>query len=48
VSPIDWTLGEGFAETVVDMPPYGIEPHIRLNVGEFDVTSIGLVIQKPS
>jgi SAM-dependent methyltransferase len=48
VSPIDWTLGEGFAETVVDMPPYRIEPHIRLNVGEFDVTSIGLVIQKPS
>jgi SAM-dependent methyltransferase len=48
VSPIDWTLGEGFAETVVDMPPYRIEPHIRLNVGEFDVTSIGLIIQKPS
>jgi hypothetical protein len=48
VSPIDWTLGEGFAETVVDMPPWGrLEPHIRLKAGEFDVTSIGLIIQNP-
>jgi SAM-dependent methyltransferase len=49
VSPVDWSLGEGFAETVVDLPPYGRgEPHIRLKVGEYNVTSIGIIIQKPS
>jgi SAM-dependent methyltransferase len=48
VSPVDWTLGEGFAETVVDLPPFGRgEPHIRLKSGSYDVTSIGIVMQKP-
>jgi tetratricopeptide (TPR) repeat protein len=47
VSPIDWTLGEGFAEIVVDLPPHGRgEPHLRLRFGEYDVTSIGLIIEK--
>jgi len=49
VDPIDWTVGRGFAETVVDLPPYGRgEPHIRLRLGEFDCTSIGLIIAKPA
>jgi hypothetical protein len=49
VSPVDWTLGEGFAETVVDVPPFGGgEPHIRLKAAEYDTTSIGMIIQKPS
>lgn len=44
-----YEYGEGYAETVVDLPPYGRgEPHIRLRIGEFDCTSIGLVVQKPS
>ncbi len=48
VSPVDWTVGDGFAETVVDVPPYGRgEPHIRLNYAGYDVTSLGLIIQKP-
>jgi hypothetical protein len=39
VSPVDWTLGEGFAETVVDLPPFGQgEPHIRLRAAGYDVT----------
>ena len=49
VSSVDWTLGDGFAETVVDVPPFGGgEPHIRVKAGEYDVTSIGMIIQKPS
>jgi hypothetical protein len=48
VSPMDWTLGEGFAEKVVDLPPFGRgEPHIRLKAGDYDTTSIALIIQKP-
>jgi SAM-dependent methyltransferase len=48
VAPIDWEIGEGFAERVVDMPPYGRgEPHIRLRADRYDVTSIGLIISRP-
>lgn len=48
VSPIDWKLGEGFAETVVDLPPFGRgEPHIRLKSNGYDTTSIGLILEKP-
>jgi hypothetical protein len=49
VSPIDWNVGEGFAERVVDLPPFGRgEPHIRLRADRYDVTSIGIIITKPS
>ncbi|WP_433933090.1 SAM-dependent methyltransferase [Brevundimonas diminuta] len=48
VAPLDWTVGEGFAETVVDLPPYGRgEPHVRLRLGDYDCTSIGLIIRRP-
>jgi SAM-dependent methyltransferase len=48
IAPIDWTVGEGFAERVVDLPPFGRgEPHLRLRAGEFDMTSIGLIIERP-
>lgn len=46
VSPIDWTLGNGFAECLVDLPPYKQSPHLRLRIAEYDCTSIGLIIQK--
>jgi SAM-dependent methyltransferase len=46
-SPVDYSLGEGYAETVVDLPPFGRgEPHIRLRLADFDCTSIGLVVCK--
>ena len=46
-APIDYEIGEGFAETVVDLPPYGRgEPHLRLRLAEFDCTSIGIIVQK--
>ena len=48
VAPIDWQIGEGFAERVADFPPYGRgEPHIRLRSDRYDVTSIGLIIRRP-
>ncbi len=46
-SPIDFHLGEGFADTVVDLPPYvRDEPHIRLKLADYDCTSIGLIVQR--
>ncbi len=46
-SPVDYSLGEGYAETVVDLPPFGRgEPHIRLRLADFDCTSIGIVVQR--
>jgi SAM-dependent methyltransferase len=49
VSPIDWQLGEGFAEMVIDVAPYLArgEPHIRLLAEQYETTSIGLIIKKP-
>ena len=46
VEPIDWTVGRGFAETVIDKPPYRQSPHLKLCYDGYDCTSIGLIIQK--
>lgn len=48
LAPLNWELGEGFAERVVDLPPFAGrgEPHIRLRVGDFDTTSVGLIVTK--
>ena len=47
VDPVDWTPGSGLAESVVDLPPWGRgEPHIRLLLGDFECTSIGLIIRR--
>jgi hypothetical protein len=46
-SAVDYEQGQGYAETVVDLPPFGRgEPHLRLRIADFDSTSIGLIIQK--
>ena len=49
VSPIDWSAGEGFAETVVDLPPFDGrgEPHLRLKIGDYTSTSIGIIVERP-
>lgn len=46
VEPFDWSMGDGFAETVVDLPPYRQSPHIKLRIAEMDCTSIGIIIRK--
>ncbi len=45
---VDFTLGDGWAERVVDRPPYRNDVHLRLRVRWFDVTSFGLIIRKSS
>jgi hypothetical protein len=47
VSPFDWTVGNGLAETVVDLPPYRQSPHLRLKAAEYDTTSVGIIVKKP-
>ncbi len=47
VLPFDWTLGQGFAETVIDLPPYKQSLHLRLWAQEFDCTSVAIAIRKP-
>jgi SAM-dependent methyltransferase len=46
-SPVDYARGEGFAESVVDLPPFGRgEPHVRLRLGDYDCTSIGVICER--
>ena len=47
LEPIDFSQGCGFVDQVVDLPPFGRgEPHIRIRLGEFECTSIGLIVIK--
>ena len=44
---LDFDLGSGEADHYVDPPPYKSEPHLKLAIGNYVSTSIGLIIQKP-
>lgn len=44
---IDYTAGTGQFESYVDLPPYTNPVHLRLMLGQFVSTSIGLIIEKP-
>lgn len=45
---IDWTVGRGPIESYVDKPPYGRGPgHIRLRIGPYVATSLGLIVRRP-
>jgi hypothetical protein len=46
VSPFDWTSGPGFAETVIDLPPYKTSPHLKLQVEQYACTSVGIIVRK--
>jgi 2-polyprenyl-3-methyl-5-hydroxy-6-metoxy-1,4-benzoquinol methylase len=43
---IDWTDGNGYADQTVDVPPYKQHVHLRMQIEQYVVTSIGLIIQK--
>src|SRR6516225_3315679 len=43
---LDFDSGTTPADLYVDLPPYKKEPHLKLKIGEFVSTSIGLVIRK--
>jgi 2-polyprenyl-3-methyl-5-hydroxy-6-metoxy-1,4-benzoquinol methylase len=44
---IDYTAGTGTMESYVDLPPYTNPVHLRLLLGQWVSTSIGLIVQKP-
>jgi len=43
---LDFDPGNGLADNYVDQPPYQTEPHLKLKIGNFVSTSIGLIISK--
>lgn len=43
---IDWNEGSGYSDGFVDVPPYEHKTHLKLKIGEFVVTSLGMIIQK--
>lgn len=45
LEPVDWDPGRGYADDYVDFKPYG-PLHLRLKLGGFTCTSLGLIIQK--
>jgi len=46
VSPFDWSGGPGFAETVIDVPPYRGNPHLKLQIEQYACTSVGIIVRK--
>ena len=44
---INWDFGTSFTDYHVDVPPYNHKPHLKLKMGDYTVTSIGLIITKP-
>lgn len=43
---VDFTVGERELDKVVDKPPYTHNPHLRLMIGDYITTSIGLIVEK--
>jgi len=46
VVPFDWSSGSGFAETVIDLPPYKVSPHLKLQIAQYSCTSVGIIVRK--
>ena len=45
---LDLNLGDGVADGTIDMPPYTHNPHLKLQLGAYVTTSIGLIVRKAS
>ena len=48
VAPLDFSLGDGPADQIVEKEPYQHQVHLKLELGGYVATSIGLIIQKSS
>ena len=48
VSPYNFNPGQDPVDTHIDAPPYAASPHLKLQLGRYVTTSIGLIVQKPS
>jgi hypothetical protein len=44
---INWDCGTSFTDYYVDVPPYKHNPHLKLKIADYTVTSLGLIITKP-
>jgi SAM-dependent methyltransferase len=43
---MDWDEGNGVADQFIDVAPYVHNPHLKLQIGKYVTTSIGLIIRK--
>ena len=43
--PLNLYPGDGAIDAHIDLPPYAL-PHLKLQVGQYVTTSIGIVVQK--
>ena len=48
VAELDYSLGWLPYDYKVDVPPYSLSPHLRLQLDKYICTSIGIIIQKKS
>lgn len=46
VEPLDFYVGSGCVDQVIDLPPYANEPHIKLEIAGYKSMSFGLIIRK--
>ena len=46
VAPISFDVGDDFLDTIVDLPPYSEDAHLKLSIQGFAVTCFGMVIRK--
>ena len=46
VYPLDFRQGTLMADNHVDIPPYSLNPHLRLQIDKYVATSIGLIVKK--
>jgi Methyltransferase domain len=43
---LDLDPGSGPLDAYIDRPPYQSEPHLKLRIGPFTATSVGLIVEK--
>lgn len=43
---MDWDEGNGAADQFIDVAPYAHNPHLKLQIGKYVTTSVGLIITK--
>ncbi len=48
IDDIDFSIGDQPVDHFVDLPPYGDEPHLRLQLGDYACTSLGLIVERSS
>jgi hypothetical protein len=47
VSPVNWSSGMGKLDRYIDLPPFAWrEPHLKLKILQYEITTIGLIIRK--